>query len=39
MKNAVLRKGIPDDIEEQFNPQVNNLLIIDDLMTQCHSNE
>ena len=32
-------QGIPDDIEERFDPKKTNLLIIDDLMTQCHSDE
>ena len=39
MTNIVFHNGIPDNIEERFNPQVSNLLIIDDLMTHCPSNE
>ena len=39
MKGVKFYKGIPEDIEDRFNPKTNNLLIIDDLMTQCHSNE
>ena len=39
MKNVIFHQGIPDDIEERFNPRVINLLIIDDLMTKCHSDE
>ena len=30
-------KGIPEDIETRFNPSKKNLLIIDDLMTELHS--
>ena len=39
MKGVHFHNGIPDDIEDRFNPKTNNLLIIDDLMTQCHSDE
>ena len=39
MDNVFFHKGIPEDIENWFNPQVNNVLVIDDLMTQCHSDE
>ena len=30
-------QGIPDDFETMFNAQHKNLLILDDLMTHCHS--
>ena len=30
---------IPEVIEERFNPKEENWLIIDDLVTQCHSDE
>ena len=39
MTNVTFYKGIPEDIEDRFNPRYTNLLIIDDLMTQCHSDE
>ena len=39
MKGVEFYQGIPDDIEERFDPKKTNLLIIDDLMTQCHSDE
>lgn len=39
MKGVNFHKGIPEDIEDRFNPKTNNLLIIDDLMTECHSDE
>ena len=39
MKGVNFYKGIPEDIEHRFNSKTNNLLIIDDLMTQCHSDE
>ena len=39
MKGVEFHRGIPDDIEDRFNPKEENLLIIDDLMTQCHSDE
>ena len=39
MKEVEFYRGIPDDIEDRFNPKEENLLIIDDLMTQCHSDE
>ena len=32
-------KGIPDDLESQFDIRDNNVLILDDLMTQLHSDE
>lgn len=32
-------KGIPDDLESLFNARQNNVLILDDLMTQLHSDE
>ena len=35
MKGVNFHQGIPSDIEDRFNPKTNNLLIIDDLMTQC----
>ena len=39
MKGVTFYQGLPEDIEERFNPKEENLLIIDDLMTQCHSDE
>ena len=39
MEGVEFHRGIPDDIEDRFNPKTENLLIIDDLMTQCHSDE
>ena len=39
MKGVTFHQGIPEDIETRFNPKTTNLLIIDDLMTQCHSDE
>ena len=39
MKNVQFYKGIPENIEALFSPKKRNLLIIDDLMTQCHSDE
>ena len=32
-------RGIPEDLENRFDPSKNNVLILDDLMTQCHSDE
>ena len=39
MHGVTFYQGIPEDIEERFNPKSTNVLIIDDLMTQCHSDE
>ena len=39
LNNVYFHRGIPDDLEERFHPSRNNVLIIDDLMTQCHSDE
>ena len=39
MKGVTFYQGIPDNIEDRFNPKKPNLLIIDDLMTECHSDE
>ena len=39
MEGVEFHSDIPDDIEDKFNSEDNNLLIIDDLMTQCHSDE
>ena len=39
MKGVEFHQGIPEDIEHRFNPKTHNLLIVDDLMTQCHSDE
>ena len=39
LKGVEFYRGIPEDIEERFNSKEENLLIIDDLMTQCHSDE
>ena len=38
-KIEALYKGIPEDIEDRFDGNKCNLLIIDDLMTKCHSDE
>jgi len=32
--NVKFMEGIPDDVDEQFDPQRNNLIIIDDLMNE-----
>lgn len=37
--NVEFKNGIPEDIESTFKSSENNLLVIDDLMTQCHSDE
>ena len=34
LKGLEFYRGIPEDIEESFNPKEENLLIIDDFMTQ-----
>ena len=39
MKNVEFIQGIPDDLETRFQRRYNNILILDDLMTQCHSDE
>ena len=39
MTNVTFYKGIPENIEQMFSPKKRNLLIIDDLMTECHSDE
>ena len=39
MKNVEFIQGIPDDLETRFERRHNNVLILDDLMTQCHSDE
>ena len=39
MDGIEFHSDIPEDIEDKFSPNMNNLLIIDDLMTQCHSDE
>ena len=39
MKNVEFIQGIPDDLETRFQRRHNNVLILDDLMTQCHSDE
>ena len=39
MEGVEFHSDIPEDIEDKFNSEDNNLLIIDDLMTQCHSDE
>lgn len=39
LKQVTFHKGIPDDIEDLFDVTKTNLLIIDDLMTKCHSDE
>ena len=37
LKGVEFYRGIAKDIEGRFNLKEENLLIIDDLMTQCHS--
>ena len=39
IKNVEFIQGIPEDLESRFDARVHNLLILDDLMTQCHSDE
>ena len=39
MKNVEFIQGIPEDLETRFQRRHNNVLILDDLMTQCHSDE
>lgn len=39
MKNVEFIQGIPEDIETRFQRRHNNVLILDDLMTQCHSDQ
>lgn len=39
MKNVEFVQGIPDDLGTRFEKRHNNLVILDDLMTQCHSDE
>lgn len=39
MNGIEFYRDIPEDIEDKFNPNENNLLVIDDLMTKCHSDE
>ena len=39
MKNVEFIQGIPEDLETRFQRRNNNVLILDDLMTQCHSDE
>lgn len=39
MKNVEFVQGIPDDLGTRFEKRQNNLVILDDLMTQCHSDE
>ena len=37
LKNVEFIQGIPDDLEMMFKANRNNLLVLDDLMTQAHS--
>ena len=39
MKSVEFIQGVPDDIEARFQRRHNNVLVLDDLMTQCHSDE
>lgn len=39
LTNVKFYQGIPEDIEDRFDKNKTNLLIIDDLMTKCHSDE
>ena len=38
-KRVEFIKGIPDNLESQFDARESNILILDDLMTQLHSDE
>lgn len=37
--NVIFHRGIPEDLEDQIDPAKNNVLIIDDLMTQCSADQ
>lgn len=39
MQGVEFIQGIPDDLEDRFDSRHNNLLVLDDLMTKCHSDE
>lgn len=39
MNNVFFHRGIPEDLEERFDPSKNNLVIMDDLMTQGNSDQ
>lgn len=39
LKNVEFEHGIPDDLEARFQKRHRNLLVLDDLMTQLHSDE
>ena len=39
MKNVEFIQGIPEDLETRFQRRHNNVLVLDDLMTQCHSDQ
>ena len=39
MTSVEFIQGVPDDIEVRFQRRHNNVLVLDDLMTQCHSDE
>ena len=39
LKGVEFCRGIPEDIEGRFNPKEENLMIIDDLMTEFYSDE
>ena len=39
LKGVEFYRGISEDTKERFNPKEENLLIIDDIMTQWHSDE
>lgn len=37
--NVRFHQGLPEDLDTMFNPSTRNLLIIDDLMTEAHSDQ
>ena len=39
IKNVEFIQGIPYDLETRFQRRHNNVLVLDDLMTQCHSDQ
>lgn len=39
LKNVKFKQGIPEDLECIFHPSQRNLLVLDDLMTEAHSDQ
>jgi hypothetical protein len=39
LKHIKFHKGLPEDLDSAFNPQHRNLVVIDDLMTEAHSDQ